>query len=76
MNYELRGILWERKSEEEGATYREIQISSIDPITRKLRLLLGVDSDDFAKLQVQMARSEPTDSTKKNKRKEKGDLPF
>ena len=70
------GKLWEKQSEEEGASYREIQISSIDPITRKLRLLLGIDGDDFAKLQVQQARSEPPEITKKNKRKDKGDLPF
>lgn len=70
------GKLWEKQSEEEGVNYREIQLSSILPISHFLRAFLGTDGDDFAKLQVRMARSEPTDSTKKNKRKEKGDLPF
>ena len=70
------GTLWERKSEDEGAAYREIQLSSILPISHFLRTFLGTDGDDFAKLQVQQARSEPPESAKKNKRKDKGDLPF
>lgn len=70
------GMLWERQSEEEGASYREIQLSSILPINHFLRAFLGTDGDDFAKLQVQQARSEPTEITKNNKRKDKGDLPF
>ena len=70
------GRLWERQSEEEGASYREIQLTSILPISHFLRAFLGTDGDDFAKLQVQQARSDPPEITNKNKRKDKGDLPF
>ena len=70
------GKLWERKNEEDGSIYREIQISALLPITDILKGLMGTDGDDFAKLEVQCAREAGSDLFRKNKRKDKGDLPF
>ena len=66
------GSVWEKQSDE-GNAYREIQLTSIDPVTRKLRYFLGVDGNDFAKLQVQAARES---TANKKIKKGKGDLPF
>lgn len=70
------GRLWEKQNEEDGSVYREIQISSILPITAILQSLMGTDGNEVAKLEVRTVREAGLDSGRKNKRKDKGDLPF
>jgi hypothetical protein len=70
------GKLWEKQNAEDGNIYREIQISAMLPITPILQAIMGTSGTEFAKMEISAARELGLDPFRKNKRKDKGDLPF